>query len=156
MHGSKLKSVLEGLGFSNVQPVISSGNVVFESGSKNIAKLEETTQTAWPEKLGFNSTTIIRSQEQLQALAAKNPYKDGQHGRQTYQLVTFFKHPPDATLTSKPNFYDDMHVNALCSLIDTTASRTPDFMIKLEKQYGKDLTSRTWLTIQRILKKMED
>jgi hypothetical protein len=33
---------------------------------------------------------------------------------------------------------------------------TTDFMAKQDKQFGKDnITSRTWLTIQRILKKME-
>ena len=30
-----------------------------------------------------------------------------------------------------------------------------DFMVKLERQFSKDITSRTWNTIQRILKKME-
>ncbi|NHH98070.1 hypothetical protein DYY66_1506 [Candidatus Nitrosotalea sp. FS] len=73
MHGSKLKRVLEDLGFSNVMPVISSGNVIFESDSKDTAKLEETIQKDWPEKLGFSSTTIVRSQRQLQALVDKNP-----------------------------------------------------------------------------------
>jgi hypothetical protein len=33
---------------------------------------------------------------------------------------------------------------------------TTDFMAKLDKRFGKDqITSRTWLTIQRVLKKME-
>lgn len=155
MHGSKLKSVLEGLGFSSVRPVISSGNVIFESDSKDTAQLEEKIQKAWPEKLGFNSATIIRSQQQLQALADKDPYKGMVHGRQTYLLVTFFKHQPDKELASLRNFCKEQGVNALCSVLDTTASKTPDFMAKLEKQYGKDITSRTWLTIQRILAKME-
>ncbi len=155
MHGSKLKSVLEDLGFSNVAPVISSGNVVFESDSKDIAKLEDVIQQSWPKKLGFNSATIVRSREQLQALVDKNPYGSADHNRQSYLLVTFFKHPPDRAITSQPNFYTGTGVNALCSTIDTTASKTPDFMSKLERQFGKDITSRTWLTIQRILAKME-
>lgn len=154
MHGAKLKGVLDDLGFDNVQTVISSGNVIFESDSKDIAKLEETIQAAWPAKLGFNSTTIIRSQAQLQSLVDKNPYAGAQHSRTSYLLVTFFKHLP-AKLKSRPNFYMDSGVNALCSTLDTTAAKTPDFMVKLEREFGKDLTSRTWLTIQRILARME-
>jgi len=153
MHGAKLKGVLEDLGFKNVQTIISSGNVIFESDSKDIAKLEETIQEAWPKKLGFNSTTIVRSQEQLQALVAQDPYKGVGHSRESYQLVTFFKNAPKKM--DSPNFYNNLGVNALCSVIDTTASKTPDFMVKLERQFGKDITSRTWLTIHRILTKFE-
>lgn len=156
MHGSKLKCVLEDLGFSNVIPVISSGNVIFESDSKDIAKLEEIIQKAWPEKLCFSSITIIRSQKQLQALVDKDPYHGAKHSHTSYLLVTFFKHTPKAKLTSKSNFYSDHKVNSLCSMIDTTVDKTPDFMAKLDKQFGKDeITSRTWLTIHRILTRME-
>jgi uncharacterized protein (DUF1697 family) len=154
MHGAKLKGVLEDLGFKNVQSVISSGNVIFESDSKDIAKLEEIIQATWPEKLGFNSTTIVRSQDQLQALLAQDPYKGVEHSRESYQLVTFYKHPLTALPDSR-NYYDNLGVYALCSTVDTTVGKTPDFMIKLERQFGKEITSRTWLTIHRILKKME-
>ncbi|HSX41307.1 MAG TPA: DUF1697 domain-containing protein [Candidatus Saccharimonadales bacterium] len=151
MHGSKLKGVLEDLGFKNVMPVISSGNVVFETGQTDISAMETDMERAWPAKLGFNSATIIRSQTQLRALVDADPYKGLEHSRENYLLVTFFKKP------SKPegDYVAAKGVNALCSNIDTTASKTPDFMSKLERQYGKDITSRTWLTIHRILKKME-
>lgn len=155
MHGSKLKAVLEELGFSNVQPVISSGNVVFESDSKDIAELEDMMEKAWPKKLGFTSTTIIRSQGQLQALVDQDPYKGAQHSRSSYLLVTFFKLAPSKEVASRTDYVGKDGINALCGVIDTTASKTPDFMAKLGKDFGKELTSRTWLTIQRILAKME-
>jgi uncharacterized protein (DUF1697 family) len=152
MHGTKLKSVLEDLGFNNVQTVISSGNVLFESDSTDTAKMEAVIEYAWPVKLGFTSTTIIRSREQLHALVAQDPYKGMTHKRETYLFVTFFKQLP----TVHPdNFYSNLGVNALCSIIDTTTAKTPDFMSKLERQFNKNITSRTWNTIQRILKKMD-
>jgi uncharacterized protein (DUF1697 family) len=152
MHGNKLKPVLEDLGFSNVQTVISSGNVLFESDSINTSEMEKIIEQAWPVKLGFYSTTIIRSKDQLKALSAQDPYKGMTHKRETYLFVTFFKQLPSGL---KDNFYKDLDVNALCTVIDTTEARTPDFMYKLEKQFGKNITSRTWNTIQRIIKKME-
>lgn len=155
MHGSKLAGVLEDLGFTNVHPVISSGNVIFESDSGNISELEKTIQAAWPKKLGFNSMTIVRSQPQLEALVAKDPFKGAEHSRKSYLLVTFFKNPPEDLSGLSGNYYGDIGVNALCSVIDTTASKTPDFMGMLERRFSKDITSRTWLTIQRILTKME-
>ena len=39
--------------------------------------------------------------------------------------------------------------------IDNSTGATPDFMARLEKTYGKDITTRTWLTVQRVVKKME-
>jgi hypothetical protein len=153
MHGAKLKEVLDGLDFKNVQTLISSGNVLFESNSKDMAKLEAKIEAAWPKQLGFNSTTIIRSQQQLKEFAAQDPFKGVEHGRQSYQLVTFFKSPPSPPPTGQ--FYNDLGVNALCSTVDTTTAKTPDFMVKLERQFGKQITSRTYKTLQRILQKME-
>lgn len=152
MHGGKLKSVLEDLGFDGVQTLISSGNVLFESGLTDIAAMEAEIEKAWPAKLGFHSTTIIRSQVQLQALVNQDPYNGAAHGRESYLLVTFFKQPPHGL---KEKYYGIKGVNALCSVIDTTADKTPDFMAKLERRFSKDITSRTWNTVQRILKKME-
>src|SRR2546423_1896339 len=113
MHGQKLKAVMEELGFDNVQTVISSGNVVFESPSKDEKALEAKIEAAWPTKLGFNSTTIIRSQQQLQALVAQDPFQGAEHSRGSYLLVTFFKYQPKAL---KDNFYTVQGVNALCSI----------------------------------------
>jgi uncharacterized protein (DUF1697 family) len=139
MKGEKLKGVFEGLGFRNVQTVIASGNVVFESSSKSTATLEKKIEKALPEKLGFTSTTIIRSKEELEALVKKNPFKGIKDEKPNYLVVTFFK-------DRKPE---------LCTVIDLAAGKTPDFMSKLERQHGKAITTRTWKTVHRILAKME-
>jgi uncharacterized protein (DUF1697 family) len=44
---------------------------------------------------------------------------------------------------------------AICSVIDLTSSQTPDLMLWLEKKFGKEITTRTWKTVERILKVME-
>jgi hypothetical protein len=40
-------------------------------------------------------------------------------------------------------------------VIYLTVSKTPDLMVCLEKQFGKQITTRTWKTIGRILKKLD-
>ena len=70
----KLRSVFEELGFDEVRTVISSGNVLFRSDSTDPAELEATLEEAWPAKLGFNSTTIIRSIPDLQQLVELDPF----------------------------------------------------------------------------------
>ena len=139
MRGEKLREVFESLGFTNVATVIASGNVIFDSPSKNVAALEKKIEDALPKKLKFTSTTIIRSQKEIEALVKKNPYKGVKDEKPNYLLVTFFKD----------------RRKELCSVIDVTASDSPKFMTNLEKKYGKAITSRTWKTVHRILKKMQ-
>jgi uncharacterized protein (DUF1697 family) len=140
MKGERLKSVFEEIGFTRVYPVIASGNVIFDSPSKDPQALEARIERALPERLGFNSTTIVRSKEDLIALVKKSPFEGVRDEKPNYLLVTFFKN-------RSPE---------LCTIIKLTEGKTPDFMRQVERQYGKAITSRTWKTIARILKKMEE
>jgi uncharacterized protein (DUF1697 family) len=160
MRNDKLRGVFEKLGFENVKTVISSGNVVFESPSRSMRKLEESIEKALPEELGFKSTTIIRSQGQLQKLVDQNPFKRRQHSQKSSLNVTFLK-KKRRTGIKFPHKIDNrdyellgMYDGAICSVIDLTSAKTPDLMLWLEKKLGKEITTRTWKTVERILKAM--
>lgn len=161
MRNDKLRGLFDKLGFSHVQTVISSGNVLFESTSKDAKKLEEIIEKALPEQLGFTSTTIIKSQGQLQKLVKKNPFKKMEHSQKSSLNVTFLKNEikPDIKFPYKVDHRDytllSMYDGAICSVIDLTSAKTPDLMLWLEKKFGKEITTRTWKTVERILKAME-
>ena len=138
MKGEKLRQVFESLGFEHVGTVIASGNVVFSSPSKNAAGLEARIEKAFPKRLGFKSTTIIRSCKELEGLVKKNPFKGVRDEKPNYLIVTFFKD----------------RRKELCTVVDLTGAGTPDFMRSLEREHGKAMTTRTWKTLGRILKKM--
>lgn len=160
MRNEKLRRVCEELGFANVQTVISSGNIVFESDSGEPGEIESTLEAAWPEHLGFESTTILRGRHELEALVELEPFGDREHGRETYLLVTFTKAPPqvDFGFPHQPEAKDYQIVGGtareLFSITDTTSATSPDVMGWMERQFGKEITSRTWLTVGRILKRM--
>ncbi|MGH8945704.1 MAG: DUF1697 domain-containing protein [Acidimicrobiia bacterium] len=160
MTNEKLRDVCESLGFQDVQTVISSGNVLFETDSTNPSDLETTLEEAWRRELGFERSTMIRSRDQLQDLADSNPFGDLEHGRETYLLVTFAKRPLsiDFDLPHQPPDRDYSILGGtdreLFTVTDTTSIGTPDVMAWLESRFGKDITSRTWLTVHRILKRM--
>jgi uncharacterized protein (DUF1697 family) len=143
MRGEKLRGVFESLGFKNVSTVIASGNVVFESNSKNESALEEKIEKGLLMQLGFKSTTMVRSRDELQRLVKKDPFKKMAHTSQTYLIVTFFKHKQKTG------------AREIATVVDLATGRTPEFMRTVEKKFGKDITTRTWKTIGRILKKME-
>jgi len=161
MRNDKLRGVFEELGFVNVKTVISSGNVIFESPSRASKRLEEIIEKALPEQLGFTSTTIIRSKKQLQQLVDKNPFKGMEHSQKSSLNVTFLKKKTrkDIKFPHKVDSRDytllGMYDGAVCSVIDLTGSKTPDLMLWLEKKFGKEITTRTWKTVERILKVME-
>ena len=160
MRNDKLRGLFEKLGFSNVQTVISSGNVLFESSSKSAKRLEGIIEKALPEYLGFKSTTIIRSQKQLQELVKKKPFANREHSQKSSLNVTFLKKKihSDKKFPYKVKDRDyvllGMYDGALCSVIDLTSPKTPDLMVWLEKTFGKEITTRTWKTVERIVKAM--
>ena len=160
MKSEKLKAFFEELGFRNVQTLITSGNVIFESNISDVESMEARIEKALPIKLGFSSTAIIRSQTDLKSLITQDPYHGQEHGRDAYLLVTFFKHTPRLTFelpyqpADKPYRIIRETKGAIYGSVDLTNGKTPDYMVWLERQFGKDITSRTWKTIQRILDKM--
>ena len=181
MRNENMRKVAEGRGHRNVRTVISSGNLLFESDRADPSELEAEMEAAWPEKLGFTSTTIVRSRDQIDRMVAADPFQGLEHGRTSYLLVTFLKHPlsgdvdlsskghlssegsegsgrpepPEPSQASEPPFrVIGAARDALFSVTDTTVAGTPDWMGRLERRFGKEISSRTWKTVQRILAKM--
>jgi uncharacterized protein (DUF1697 family) len=160
MRNEKLRDFFVNLGFDNVRTVISTGNVLFETNSKNVTALETAIEKALPEQLGFKSTTIIRSREQLQDLVNKNLFKGIEDTRSSRLNVTFLKNTPDIKLKfpfiaqNKSYRLVGLYDCAICSVIDLTGDKTPDLMAWLEKQFGKQITTRTWNTVGKILNKL--
>jgi uncharacterized protein (DUF1697 family) len=152
-----LRGVLTELGYDNVASVISSGNVVFTSHESDPDAIGDRIEAAWPELRGFSATTIVRSKEQLEALIEKLPFGDLPHNQTSYQLVTFFKRPVGEAVDPPADYAVTslgLIDGALCSVSDPSRTRTPDAMKWMEKTYGKELTSRTPLTLARIVTKM--
>jgi uncharacterized protein (DUF1697 family) len=162
MRNEKLCRLFEELGFTDVKSVISSGNIIFSSPATSIEKLEEKVEKVLPEKLHFTSTTIIRSKENLQKLMDDQPFKELEHSQKTSLNVTFLKqktkndmkfpHKVEGRMYSLLGLHDK---NAICSVVDLTGDRTPDLMVWLEKNFGKEITTRSWKTVERIVKAME-
>ncbi len=157
----KLRGALQSLGLSNVQSVISSGNIVFETDEADVHTLEAVIEAAWPRLLGFTASTIVRSQTQLQKILDADPFSGVAHTEGSYQLITFLKRAakPDFDVPyqppGKPYIVVGHADDVVFTTTDNTIIKTSDVMTWLEKQFGKDITSRTPLTIQRIIKKMK-
>jgi uncharacterized protein (DUF1697 family) len=162
MTSEKFKAFFEELGFSGVQVVLASGNIIFKSPFADEESLAVSIEDALPKKLGFSRSVIIRSQAQLQTLIDLDPFRgiEANHNKGAYLLITFFRHEPAISLKlpytpdNKPYTLLGAIGNAVYGSVDLTSGKTPDYMAWLERQFGKDITSRTPKTIRLILSKM--
>ncbi len=80
--------------FTNVETFIASGNVIFDSKSKNAKALEGRIERTLEEKLGYKVATFIRSIPELAAVAQYKPFADcDAEGNILY--ITFIAGVPD-------------------------------------------------------------
>lgn len=160
MSHESFRKFFESLGFQKVVPVISSGNIIFETEENDIKVLENKIEESLPKKLGFSSTTIVRSQTELQKLLAQDPFAGFEDSHSSTLNVTFLKNPTKTDLEfpyqieNKNYKIVGIFENAVFSVIDLNSERTPDLMTWLEKKFSKEITTRTWKTVNRILSKM--
>ncbi|MFP3715147.1 DUF1697 domain-containing protein [Puerhibacterium sp. TATVAM-FAB25] len=154
MRNANLRRVAEGVGLRDVRTVISSGNLVFDSDAA-AEEVEARLEAAWPEQLGFASTSIVRSRAEVDRLVAADPFAGLEHGPTSYLLVTFVQDrarwaaPPVPAPDGVAYRVVGAAHGAVFSVTDTTV-RSADVMTWLEKAYGTGVSSRTWRTVLRL------
>lgn len=163
MSNDKLRGVFESLGMQQVSSVLASGNILFATEETDVPTLEQRIQEGLQEHLGIAGGTIVRSLDELRTLLDSDPFPGLTHGRGTYLTATFLKDgsghdvelPADPDPRTRVVGYDEAARVFLAVIDNSDPGSTPDFMAWLDRTYGKDITTRTWLTVQRIVKKLE-
>ena len=158
MRNEHLRRVVEGLGYGGVRTVISSGNVVFDAPVGDAAAFEAQLEAAWPAQLGFTSTTIVRTRDEIDATIASAPFGDREDTKASSLQVTFLKHEPEEPLVPFASALGDFEVIAvrdrtIYSVIDETG-KPPGLLRVLERQLGKAMTTRSWTSVHRIARTM--
>jgi uncharacterized protein (DUF1697 family) len=73
-----LRETFESLGFSGVVTFLGSGNVVFETRTKDIGTLEQKIERRLQQVLGYGVPVFIRTHAELKEIAALGPFKDSE------------------------------------------------------------------------------
>jgi uncharacterized protein (DUF1697 family) len=154
-----LRLVFKELGFHDVQTVISSGNVLFEVDPTDVNSLERIIEEALDKRLSLKSAANLRTEEELMELVASNPFKDIEITPKTRLYVTFLRDKPGIRtklpLEQHKKGFAILSVSdkMVFSIVDLSEGTTPDLMVVLDKQFGKRITTRSWNTIERVLRK---
>ena len=151
----ELKRCFESAGFTDVKTVLSSGNVVFNSRSKSVAKIEQIAEAAMKKMLGRTFYTIARPVSVLNALVEADPYRAFGLPEEAKRVVTFLREPRKAKLPL-PIELDGARILAVkgCEIFSAyvPSPRGPVFMTLIEKNFGSDVTTRTWETVKKCAK----
>lgn len=154
MKMAELKTLCESLGFDNVKTILASGNVRFETGKNPKQALETAIETRW----GWRSEAIIRSDAEIAAMLASDPFAAYPDEGPFHRYVMLFDQPlpPGASFTGIEGDYDVVRVDA--REIYLVGYRQPDGrhgpgLDKFDRQIDKGTvaTTRNWKTMPKVL-----
>lgn len=149
---AKLREVLEKQGFQNLKTLLATGNVVFEGEKKTINNLPKILQ----ESFGFEIEIIILPFETITKIVKSNPFEAIEITPKIRLYVTFLGETPKTKLKI-PYYPEDgsykiieLTDNALFSAIDIEKMGTTQLMNILEKEFGRNITTRNYNTVMKI------
>ena len=146
-----LRSAFEAAGYGNVKTVLGSGNVVFDSRPTPIPALERKVEAAIEKGMGKRFLAIVRPVEELRRMLESDPYR-GRAKPDAKRIVTFVRGPIAALdLPIERDGATLLHLDKdmLFSAYLPTP-KGPVFMALIEKAVGKEQTTRTWQTIEKV------
>jgi uncharacterized protein (DUF1697 family) len=151
-----LRKIFEDLGFKNIRTILASGNVLFETDSTVERTLEQRIEKVLPATIGFHSSVIVRTTDDIRHLVSLHPFEHIPLDPKKRLYVTFVQGKPKTRLVfpAKGKGYTILgNVDGVvCSIVDLTEAKTPDLMQVLDKEFGKGNTTRSWNTVERIVK----
>jgi len=154
-----LREIFESMGFASVETFIASGNVIFESRSKDVDLLVKKIEKGLQESLGFQVATFIRSDSELAAIANYKPFPKSQMDSATALNVAFLSKPlegkAEKTMMTLRSNIDDFHTHRrevywLC-LKKQSESKFSNAVF--EKTLGIKTTFRGMNTIRKMAEK---
>jgi len=151
----ELKRAYERAGFKEVETLLASGNVVFSAKPAAVSTIERACEAAAEKYLKRSFDTIVRPVDDLRAMLEADPYTAFELKPRSKRVVTFLRKKPKVA----PELPIEMH-DARILLVQGNAvfsayspgPKGPVFMALIEKTFGKELTTRTWDTVQKCAK----
>lgn len=146
-----LKLQFREMGFSKVQTLLNSGNVIFEGPAGQGDDFEVYLSTRLAERFGFLIPVLISDMEMIKKVVKENPFKHIPIHKDLRFYVTFLKSSSgiEVPLVALDGCFQipSTEGKMVFSVLDVSGSKTTDAMKLLEKTFGKELTTRNWNTV---------
>ena len=150
-----LREFLTELGFTRVQTLLQSGNVVFEAGERSPQELEIFLAEETEQRFALTTEFVVRSPEDIAAVIARNPFPDEAIQDPGHLLVLFMKKEPlekdiealQASIVGREVVHaDGKHVYA----IFPDGIGDSKLISQLDRKLGKTWTGRNWNTVSKL------
>jgi len=155
-----LRGLFEAAGFAKVETFIASGNVVFDTRSKNTQALEQKIERHLRKILGYEVRTFVRDTSELVAVANYKPFNETELSAAGNTLyVGFLPEEPSSEakrkllLVSSATDEFAVHGREVYWLCRTSFSESTVSGALLEKTLGLSATFRNVNTVRRIAAK---
>jgi len=154
-----LRQLFESLGFSDVETFIASGNVVFETTTRDARTLEKKIEHQLQEALGYEVATFIRTDAELADIANYKPFRQADLDAAVALNIAFLAEPLDAQSKQKlmalRTDIDDFHVHGreIYWLCLKKQSESTFSNAVLEKTLGRRSTLRGADTVKKMAAK---
>jgi uncharacterized protein (DUF1697 family) len=154
-----LRQVFESLGFSGVATFIASGNVVFETTTKNTRTLERKIEKRLREALGYEVATSIRTDAELAEVANYEPFPQSKRDADANLNIVFLADRLDGKTRQKVRALrtdtDDFRVRGreLYWLRRKKQNGSTFSTVPLEKTLGRPFTIRGAKTVKELVAK---
>jgi uncharacterized protein (DUF1697 family) len=156
-----LRSLFEAIGFSNVETFIASGNVIFDSRSRDGPALERKIEKHLQATLGYEVKTFVRAISELAAVANYKPFSESELNTHTLYIGFLADRPSDPSKQKLLSFIcdvDDLHVQGrevywLCRAKMMSDSKFSGALA--EKILGMPVTFRNSTTVKKLAAKYQ-
>ncbi len=156
-----LKKELKELGFENIITILNSGNIIFDAKADRLEQIEESVSAHLENHFGFPVPTIVRKAETIEKLFSDDPFKGIEVTKDIRLYISLLQKDTDPNFKTPWSSPDESFKvlskqdKDILSVLDLSVTKTPKAMGALEKIFGKNITTRNWKTIVRIMKKLE-
>ena len=157
----QLKIEMTKLGYKDVVTILNSGNVVFKAPIAKEHIIELAISSHLEKVFGFKIPTLIRSNEVISSLLLNDPFKGIAVTKDVRLYVSFLKDPAQ-TIITLPHISADssfkiisVEEKVVCSVLDLSLNSSPKAMDALEILFGKNITTRNWNTVVKVMAVLE-
>lgn len=156
-----LRNAFEKCGLTNVRTMLNSGNVLFSTPKGTARTLERLLENCLEKIMKKKINVIVRTKKDIEKLVAAEPFAGIRVTKETRLYITFLQQKPKRALhipyTSDDGFFRILALKKgeiYSTLTLSPQKKTTDAMTILEKEFGKQVTTRNWNTIIRVHKAM--
>jgi uncharacterized protein (DUF1697 family) len=152
-----LVKTFNSLGLKNSKTLLASGNITFETQEADTNVLKRKIEDKLKKTFKHEISVLLRSMDEIQSMVKLNPYKAIKVDADTLFYVTLVNESSSSKSRLKIPFKSPKKDFTILKIFKNAIfwvrwpkNETTKVMSFLEKEFGKEITTRNWNTIQKL------